>query len=87
MERETNPRVITGKVISRSGNKSVVLRVDRSLRHPLYGKIIRKFSKIHVHDENNECNLGDTVSAIECRPISKMKSFKLKSIDDKAREV
>ena len=85
-DHESNPRVVTGIVISKSGDKSVVLRVDRSLRHPLYGKIIRRSSKIHVHDEENQANLGDTVSAVECRPVSKMKSFKLKSIDTRSTE-
>lgn len=86
IERVSTPRVITGTVISKSGDKSVVLRVDRQRRHPLYGKIIRRSSKIHVHDENNECSLGDVVSAVECRPLSKLKSFTLQSIETRAKE-
>ena len=86
IEKASTPRLITGTVISKSGDKSVVLRVDRHRRHPLYGKIIRRSSKIHVHDENNECNVGDQVSAVECRPLSKLKSFTLKSIDTRAKE-
>ena len=83
-ERASKPRTIRGEVISVSADKTATLRVDRRVKHPLYGKYIKRSSKFHVHDENNECELGDLVSAIECRPISKTKSFKLKSIDVKS---
>ena len=86
-DRVSSPRVINGTVISKAGDKSIVLRVDRHRRHPLYGKIIRRSSKIHVHDEKNEATVGDMVSAIECRPISKLKSFRLRSIDTRVSEV
>ena len=78
------PRTIRGEVVSVGADKTATLRVDRRVKHPIYGKYIKKSSKFHIHDENNECGLGDQVSAIECRPISKTKSFKLKSIDVKS---
>ncbi|MCE2406021.1 MAG: 30S ribosomal protein S17 [Pseudomonadales bacterium] len=78
------PRTIRGEVVSIGADKTATLRVDRRVKHPIYGKYIKKSSKFHIHDEGNECGLGDLVSAIECRPISKTKSFKLKSIDVKS---
>ncbi|MYD43251.1 MAG: 30S ribosomal protein S17 [Gammaproteobacteria bacterium] len=82
--KTTKPRVIRGEVVSVSSNKTATLRVDRRVKHPLYGKYIKKSTKFHIHDEDNECQLGDLVSAVECRPISKSKSFKLTSIDVKS---
>lgn len=84
MAETRTPRTIRGEVVSISADKTATLRVDRRVKHPLYGKYIKKSSKFHIHDEENACNLGDLVSAIECRPISKTKSFKLKSIDVKS---
>ena len=84
---QTNPRVISGVVASKSGDKSIVVRVDRQRRHPLYRKIVRYSRKIHVHDENNESQVGDTISAVESRPRSKLKRFTLRSVDAKAREI
>ena len=81
------PRTIRGEVISVSSNKTATLRVDRRVKHPIYGKYIKRSSKFHIHDENNECQVGDLASAIECRPISKTKSFRLKSIDVKTERV
>ena len=82
--KATNPRTIRGEVISINADKTATLRVDRRVKHPLYGKYVKKSSKFRIHDEENACRLGDLVSAVECRPISKTKSFKLKSIDVKS---
>ena len=70
-------RTLTGRVVSDKMDKSAVVLVERRVPHPLYGKYIRRSSKLHVHDENNECKQGDTVTIQECRPISKTKSWKL----------
>lgn len=73
-------RIISGRVIKISGDKSVSIVVERRILHPRYRKIIKKFSKYIVHDQDNICNVGDVVEAIECRPISKFKSFKIHNI-------
>ena len=77
---ESNKRVIQGKVIKRAGNKSATILVERKVLHPRYHKIVKKFKKYIIHDENNELNVNDEVLAIECRPYSKRKKFELKTI-------
>jgi len=77
-------RTQTGSVISDKMEKSVTVLIERKVKHPLYGKYIKKSTKLHVHDENNECSLGDTVQITECRPMSKTKSWTLVKIVDKA---
>lgn len=81
--KTSNPRVVTGTVVSNKMDKSITVSVERRVQHPIYGKYMRRSSKLHAHDERNECNIGDTVTIIECRPISKTKSFVLQSIDEK----
>lgn len=73
-------REIQGVIVSKSGDKTVNVLVERKVVHPRYRKIVKRFKKYLVHDENNTANIGDTVVAIECRPISKRKSFRLKTI-------
>jgi len=70
-------RTLTGLVVSDKMDKSAVVMVERKVRHPLYGKYIRRSTKLHIHDEKNECRAGDTVSIKECRPMSKTKSWTL----------
>jgi len=70
-------RTVAGRVVSDKMEKSAVVLVERRVRHPLYGKYIRRSTKVHIHDENNECKVGDTVTIQECRPISRTKSWKL----------
>ena len=70
-------RTVIGRVVSDKMDKSAVVIVERKVRHELYGKYIRRSTKLHIHDENNECQTGDTVSIEECRPISKTKSWRL----------
>lgn len=83
---ETRRRVVSGTVVSAAMDKTITVRVDRRVRHPLYEKIIGRSSKLHAHDEDNSCSVGDRVSVGSCRPISKTKSWMLLSIDEKARE-
>ncbi|MEN8763823.1 MAG: 30S ribosomal protein S17 [Thiogranum sp.] len=70
-------RTLTGQVVSDKMDKSAVVMVERKVRHPLYGKYIRRSTKMHVHDANNECRQGDTVIIQQCRPMSKTKSWAL----------
>jgi len=73
-------RVISGKVIKKAGDKTATVLVERKVLHPRYHKTVKRFKKYLVHDEKNEANVGDTISAIECRPISKRKAFRLLEI-------
>lgn len=70
-------RVLTGTVVSDKGDKTVVVRVERKVKHPLYGKIIRRSKKYHAHDDANEYREGETVRIEETAPISKLKSWKV----------
>ena len=74
-----------GKVISDKMEKTVVVEVKARVRHPLYGKILNQSSKLKVHDENNECGIGDTVSVMETRPLSKTKRWRVVEIVEKAK--
>ena len=76
----THKREIQGVVVKRSGDKTASVLVTRSVLHPKYHKTVKRFKKYLVHDEKNELNVGDCVSAVECRPLSKTKSFRLKTI-------
>ena len=77
-------RTLTGKVVSGAMNKSITVSVERLVKHPMYGKYIRRTSKLMAHDENNECHTGDVVIIAECRPLSKNKSWRLESIMERA---
>ena len=77
-------RIQTGSVVSDKMDKSAVVLIERRVKHPVYGKFMKKSTKLHIHDENNECGIGDTVQITECRPISKTKSWKLVKIVEKA---
>ena len=79
-EKQAHKRVIQGRVVSKAGDKSVVVLVERKVLHPKYRKIVKRFKKYTIHDEQNAVKIGDVVSAIECRPISKSKAFRLKDI-------
>jgi small subunit ribosomal protein S17 len=76
-EQDTNTRTVTGRVISDKMDKSITVLIERKVPHPIYGKYVKRSTKLHAHDEQNECNTGDTVSIEECRPISKSKSWRL----------
>ena len=75
--KELNGGVMVGKVISDKMQKTIVVLVERTVRHPKYGKILKRRTKIHAHDENQICKIGDTVRVAESRPISKTKSWVL----------
>lgn len=77
-------RTLQGRVVSDKMDKSIVVVIERFVRHSIYGKFVRRTTKLHVHDENNDSNIGDIVEIRECRPISKTKSWKLVRIIEKA---
>ena len=81
---DTNPRTVSGVVVSDSMEKTITVRIERRVKHPVYGKFVRKSTKVHAHDEQNSCNVGDTVTVVECRPLSKTKTWTLQSIDERA---
>ena len=81
---ETAQRTLTATVVSNKMDKSFVVKIERLIKHPMYGKFIKRTTKLSVHDENNECNPGDVVIIQQCRPISKTKSWTLVSIQEKA---
>ena len=80
-------RTLQGKVVSDKMDKTIVVLIERRVKHPIYGKYVTKSSKLKAHDENNECNIGDTVSIAETRPLSKTKSWALAKIVERATEI
>lgn len=86
-EAVAGKRTLQGVVTSSAGNKSATIMIERKIKHPLYGKYIKRSTKIHLHDETNECNKGDTILIEECRPMSKTKSWKLVKVVEKAAEL
>jgi len=79
-------RQITGTVIKKSGEKTVSIVVERKVIHPRYHKTVKRFKKYLIHDEHGVVNVGDTISAIECRPLSKSKSFRLLKVLTKVKK-
>ncbi len=77
-------RVLTGKVVSNSRDKTIAVMIERKVRHPIYKKYIKRSTKVHAHDENNECGLGDTVRVIEAKPVSKTKCWSLLEVVEKS---
>jgi small subunit ribosomal protein S17 len=77
VDRESNGRLVVGKVISDKMEKTIVVEVERQVKHPIYGKILRRKSKLHAHDENQVCKIGNIVRIQESRPISKTKTWVL----------
>jgi small subunit ribosomal protein S17 len=84
---EKRTRVVTGTVVSNKMDKTITVLLERRVKHPVYGKYITRSSKIHAHDENNQCNIGDTVTVTETRPISRTKTWKLLEVVNSAAEV
>lgn len=84
MERNLR-KTRTGKVVSDKMDKTIVVAVENHVRHPLYNKIVKRTYKLKAHDENNECNIGDTVKVMETRPLSKDKRWRLVEIVEKVK--
>ena len=85
MEERNLRKTRTGKVVSNKMQKTIVVAVQDNVKHPLYKKIVKKTYKLKAHDENNECNIGDTVKVMETRPLSKDKRWRLVEIVEKAK--
>lgn len=84
---EKRTRVATGKVVSNKMDKTITVLLERRVKHPVYGKYITRSSKIHAHDESNQCGIGDTVTVAETRPISKSKTWKLLEVVESAAQL
>ena len=84
---ETIVRTMQGKVVSDKMNKTITVMIERRVKHPIYGKFVKRSTKLHAHDEQNECLIGDPVAVRECRPLSKSKSWTLESVDTRATKV
>ncbi len=84
MERGSRKSKV-GLVVSNQMDKSIVVAVERMIRHPLYGKFFKKTSKFMAHDESNECHVGDTVKIMETRPLSRLKRWRLVEVVEKAK--
>ena len=84
MSEQSTQRTLTGKVVSDKGEKSITVLIERSVQHPLYGKMMRRSTKFHAHDENNVAKIGDVVTIRESRPISKTKSWTLVEVIETA---
>lgn len=84
---ESTARTVTGQVVSNKADKTITVLFERKVKHPIYGKFVKRSTKVHAHDEKNECGIGDTVTVEECRPMSKTKTWRLVSIDERAVRV
>lgn len=84
MAERNQRKARVGKVISDKMNKTIVVEITRTMKHPLYERVIRTSSKLYAHDERREARLGDTVRVMECRPLSKLKRWRLVEIVEKA---
>lgn len=84
-EQANKARRLTGRVVSDRMEKSIVVMIERRERHPIYGKYMKRSTKLHAHDETNQASIGDLVSIEECRPISKKKAWTLVEVVEQAR--
>ena len=80
-------RTVQGRVVSNKMEKSITVAVERKVKHPIYGKFIKRTTKLHAHDETNQCNEGDVVTVRECRPLSKSKNWMLVDVVTKAAAI
>jgi small subunit ribosomal protein S17 len=81
---EKAAKTLTGTVVSNKMNKTISVSVERLVKHPTYGKYVRRTTKLLAHDENNECRAGDTVAIAECRPLSRHKAWRLVRVIERA---
>ncbi|MES9940907.1 MAG: 30S ribosomal protein S17 [Candidatus Thiodiazotropha sp. 6PLUC2] len=83
-EQQATNRTLIGQVVSDAMDKSITVTVERRVKHPVYGKFMRRSTKVHAHDEANECHSGDTVMVEQCRPLSKTKTWRLVKVLERA---
>ncbi len=81
---ESQARTLTGTVVSNKMKDTIVVLAERRIKHPKYGKYIKRSTKVHAHDAGNQCNIGDTVIVKECRPLSKTKTWTLVEVKERA---
>ena len=86
-EAEKTVRTLTGRVVSDKMDKTITVLIERRVKHPIYGKYVKRSTKLHAHDESNQCKIGDKVTIRETRPLAKTKSGALVEIVDRAVEV
>jgi len=84
MATEQTIRTVQGRVVSDKMDKTITVAVERKVKHPIYGKFIKRTTKLHAHDETNQCHEGDVVTIRECRPLSKSKTWMLVDVVEKA---
>ena len=84
MEERNLRKVMTGTVVSNKMDKTIVVAVEKSVKHPIYGKIVKRTYKLKAHDEENQCQIGDKVKVMETRPLSKDKRWRLVEVVEKA---
>lgn len=87
MSAEKRTRTVTGRVVSDKMDKTITVLVERKEKHPIYGKFMKRSTKLHAHDEKNECQQGDLVTIAETRPHSKTKTWGLVRIEERAAKV
>jgi small subunit ribosomal protein S17 len=81
------PRTMTGRVVSDKANKTVTVKVERRVAHPMYGKVVTRTKKYHAHDETNECKEGDLVTIEECRPLSRTKTWRVTRLVERSKAI
>ena len=86
-EAQKTVRTLTGRVVSDKMDKSITVLIERRVKHPIYGKYVKRSTKLHAHDETNQCRIGDQVTIRETRPVSKTKSWALVEVVERAAEV
>jgi len=85
MTERNERKARVGVVSSNKMDKTITVAIERKVKHPMYGKFVKKTTKLHAHDEKNECNIGDTVKIMETRPLSKTKCWRLVEVVEKAK--
>jgi len=86
-EAQKTIRTLTGRVISDKMDKTITVLIERRVKHPIYGKYVKRSTKLHAHDETNQCHIGDTVTIRETRPLSKTKAWTLVAVVERADAV
>ena len=87
MSEQKENRTLQGRVVSDKMDKTITVLIERKVKHPIYGKFVRRSTKVHAHDENNECKTGDLVVVEQCRPLSKSKTWRLVKLVERANVV
>ncbi len=83
-DQAADNRTLQGRVVSDKMDKSITVEIERRVKHPIYGKFVRRTTKVHAHDENNECQIGDLVVVEQCRPLSKTKKWRFIKLIERA---